>query len=68
MDVVVGLPTSGLSILVSTSATPWVTHPQLDTKGLTGVSGLWILESPQNLGALQPIGYMALHVLLSNPV
>ena len=42
--------------------------PQLDTIGLRGVSGLWILGRPQNLGGTQPVGYMDLYVALSNPV
>ena len=33
-----------------------------------GVSGLWILGSPKNLGALHPVGYMVLYVLMSNAV
>ena len=40
------LPTKGLSILVSSLATPEVTNLQLDIIGLSGVSGLWILGSP----------------------
>ena len=38
MDVVGGLPTRVLSILVSTLATPYVTDPLLDTIGIRGAS------------------------------
>ena len=55
-----GLPTKCLRILVSTLATAYITDPLLDTIGLRGVSSLWILESPLNLGALHPVGYVYL--------
>ena len=68
VDMVWDLPTKGLRILVSSLATPYVTNPQLDTIGLSGVSSLWILESPLNLGGTQPVGYMNLQVIQFKPV
>ena len=34
--------------------------PQLDTIGLSGVSSLWILGSPENLGGTPPVWYIDL--------
>ena len=61
MDVVGGLPTRGLSILVRTLATPYVTDPLLDTIALVGV---WLVDLGKPI-ELRGITSHGVHVLVS---
>ena len=60
------LPVRGFRILADSFATPCVTEPLLDTKGLRGLF-LYILGSPHSLGELASVGYIFQSVVSSIP-